>query len=417
MATVPGELLLLNDGTFSSTADSLDLRAQTSDFDWYESRNDDPTLVTLNTSALGGNTGNKASLHNYHVTSNAYLTQQFSLPQYGNVTVSFDIYIDRINDSTSFDRTGHMYLGDDHQTDDGPTGTSSERFVMMAFYDATPGTTGGDLQLRARTSSTQAYGDTSEWILIADGLSYDTWYTIDVALDVDNGTYNVSINGQLVQAHVSKYSGYGSSYVSHISFAADSDGRGDFLVDNVFSPRVNRVESYCIPLSEEWNLIGLPCSDVIHKNDIQVVNNSILYSWDEAVQDDILLNFIYYYNRTAQAYDITDVLMPGCGYWAWAQYPCDLIVMTGAVGTSSITDMHSEWNLISIPYNYSIAKQDTSILNENGEERWNEAVSNNHVINFIYSWNPTTQAYESIDTLQPGKGYWLYSYMSQILRE
>ncbi|MBN2065720.1 MAG: hypothetical protein JW771_02810, partial [Candidatus Thermoplasmatota archaeon] len=417
MATLPGELLLLNDGTFSSTADSLDLRAQTSDFDWYESRNDDPTLVTLNTSALAGNTGNKASLHNYHLPSNAYLTQQFSLAQYSNVTVVFDIYIDRINDSASFDRTGHIYIGDDHQTDDGPTGTSSERFVMMAFYDATPGTTGSNLQLRARTSSTQAYGVTSEWVLIADGLSYDTWYTINVTLNIVNGTFNVSINGQMVQTHVSKYSGYTSSYVSHISFAADSDGRGDFLVDNVFSPQVNRVNAHNIPLFEGWNLIGNPCSGVIHKNEIQVVNNSILYSWDEAVQEDILLKFIYTHNRTTQTYDFTDELAPGYGYWVWTRYPCELIVATDAVGSSYMTDMLPEWNLIGIPYNYSIDKETISVLNGEEERSWNEAVTSNLVIDFIYCWNPTTQSYESIETLEPGEGYWVYSYTSQILRE
>jgi len=44
------------------------------------------------------------------------------------------------------------------------------------------------------------------------------------------------VNGALVKANVAKYSGYTPTSVTHISFQADSDGRGDFCVDNVYSP-------------------------------------------------------------------------------------------------------------------------------------------------------------------------------------
>jgi len=71
------------------------------DQDWYESRNDLPILLTLDTTTVGGNSGKKAALKNYNTARNAYLTQEFSSPQTGTFTVSFDIYIDRITDSSN----------------------------------------------------------------------------------------------------------------------------------------------------------------------------------------------------------------------------------------------------------------------------------------------------------------------------
>ena len=53
-------------------------------------------------------------------------------------------------------------------------------------------------------------------------------------------TRDVFVDDVLEGDDVSKFEGYTSSSVTHISFAADSDGRGDFFVDNVFAPAVDR---------------------------------------------------------------------------------------------------------------------------------------------------------------------------------
>jgi len=231
---------LLVDSTLDNSIDSADLRTNSPGQDWYESRNDDPTLLTLDTTNVGGNTGKKAALKSYGISKNAYLTQEFSIDQTGTFTVSFDIYIDRIEDSGGYDRTGLIYIGSDHITTNCPTGTSNERFVFMAFYDPTPGDTGNDLEIRARTSSSQSYGTTSAWLQVASGLSYDTWYTVSLVINIAGGTYDVYVNDTLVKAGVAKYSGYAQTYVRYISFSADSDGRGDFYVDNIFAPAADR---------------------------------------------------------------------------------------------------------------------------------------------------------------------------------
>jgi len=230
------ETRLLVDSEFDESIDTADLRFNNATIqDWYESRNDDPTLLALNETDIGGNTGKKAALENYGISKNAYLTQEFSSAQSGTFTVSFDIYIDRIEDSSNYDRSGLIYIGDDSISTNAPTGTSNERFVFMAFYDSTPGGTGNDLEIRARTLSAQSYSITSQWTTVTTGLSYDTWYTIKIVINVTDGTYDVYVDDVLVGDDIPKYSGYISSSVTHISFVADSDGRGDFYIDNVIA--------------------------------------------------------------------------------------------------------------------------------------------------------------------------------------
>ncbi|MGB9841310.1 MAG: InlB B-repeat-containing protein, partial [Candidatus Bathyarchaeales archaeon] len=226
--------MLLTDSTFDASIDNADLRTNSAGQDWYESRNDDPTLLTLDTSNIGGNAGKKAALKNYATTKNAYLSQEFSSPQTGTFTVSFDIYIDRIADSSNYDRTGHVYIGCD-SNDRGPNGYAQNRSICLAFYDSTPGTSGNDIQLKARTLSTQAWATTSQWVTVRTGLSYDTWYTITLVINMASGTYDIYVNGALAMANIPKYDNYPYNYVTHISFAADSDARGDFYVDNVYA--------------------------------------------------------------------------------------------------------------------------------------------------------------------------------------
>ena len=233
---------LLADPDFTVSADDADLRANNTWQDWYESRNDNPLLLTLDTNNIGDNTGKKAAIKNFGVINNVYLTQEFSSPQSGTFDVSFDIYIDKIEDNAYYDRTGHIYIGNNQDGGLYPLDTARERYVLLAFYDSTPGDTGTDLQLRARTSSAaaQSWSNTSLWPTVASNLSYDTWYTIKVAVNYQAGSYDVTLNG--VTTTWSKMDIYNTATdpaISFMSFSADTQARGDFYVDNVHSPAIN----------------------------------------------------------------------------------------------------------------------------------------------------------------------------------
>jgi len=258
--------LLLVDSMFDDSADSADLRNNSLGQDWYESRGafggtGNSSLLTLDSSSVGGNTGKKAGLKNYGISQDAYLTQEFNSSQTGNFTVSLDIYVDRIEDNADYDRSGLIYIGDDSLSANCPTGTSNERFVFLTFYDSTPGDTGTDLEIRARTSSGQSYGSTSVWTQVATSLSYDAWYRIKIDLNITNGTYDVYVDGVLEGDDIAKYSGYTSSSVSYISFASDSDGRGDYYIDNVFAPSVDSLmlevdTSFDSASIEDYTIVG-----------------------------------------------------------------------------------------------------------------------------------------------------------------
>jgi len=56
------EDVFLVDSEFNESKNSTDLRYNTMGFDWYESRNSNPLLVTLNTSNIGGNLGKKSQI-------------------------------------------------------------------------------------------------------------------------------------------------------------------------------------------------------------------------------------------------------------------------------------------------------------------------------------------------------------------
>jgi predicted glutamine amidotransferase len=239
---------LIIDSTFDVSTDSVDLRTNSSSQDWYESRlpHDaawDATLLTLDQNDVSGNTGKKAGLKNNGISKNVCLTQEFSSSQTSTFTTSFDIYIDNIQDNAEYDRTGHVFIGSDHvsSTLNGPTGTSNERFVYFAFYDPDMTNNTNDLQIRARTLSSQAWGTTSQWLRVGtQSYSYDQWYTVKIIVNVIAGTYDVFINNNLAAAGVPKYAGYTRTSVEYLSFLSDSDAKGDYYVDNVFAPSVQR---------------------------------------------------------------------------------------------------------------------------------------------------------------------------------
>ena len=219
---------LITDNQFDVAVDDADLRTNGTGQDWYESRGQYPTLLTLNSSDVGRNAGRKAAFAS-SASYNAYLSQEFTAFVTTTFDINWDIYVDNILDNATGDRAAFQLIGQDIDGTSGPNSTSTERFVFLAFW-AEGGATSGTMNLIAREPG-DTYNTSSAWALIASGLAMDAWHTVRVVGDLATDLYDVYVDGSLARSGVQAYAPM--SQVTHISFAQWNDGSGAFYVDNV----------------------------------------------------------------------------------------------------------------------------------------------------------------------------------------
>jgi uncharacterized repeat protein (TIGR02543 family) len=331
--------VFLADNDFSASVDNADLRANGAGQDWYESREDDPTLLTLNTDDVDGNSTEKAGFA-ASSSGNAYLSQEFGTAQTGEFAVQWDIYVDSILDisGTNTDRAGWMLIGDYIPTEPrtGPNSDDGERFVYMAFFRDGGGTTGTmDLVVRDRDDGWTSF------TTVATGLSLEQWYTIKVECNIPAGTYDIYVDG-ILQATVT--SRYEKTSVTHISFAQWDDGAGAFYVDNVYEAGLATQD---IILEPGWNLVSFrlhPVNTAIAEVLSSISGNyDLVYAWDAGTQTWDL----YDVNATPHG-DLTD-LDEKMDFWIHMT-AADMLAVTGSVPTGSTeVPLQSGWNLVGYP--------------------------------------------------------------------
>jgi hypothetical protein len=75
-----------------------------------------------------------------------------------------------------------------------------------------------------------------------------------------------------------------------------------------------------------WNIMGLPDSSALSKENIIIHYDGTDYTWNEATSgpDPIILGFIYEWNRASQQYDLSNSLIPTHGHWMFAYYDCTI---------------------------------------------------------------------------------------------
>jgi nitrous oxidase accessory protein len=170
-------------------------------------------------------------------------------------------------------------------------------------------------------------------------------------------------------------------------------------------------------LQSKWNFVSLPFNQSVSKTNLLIKYNGSEYSWQEAVNESIILGFIYAWNRGTQNYELTDTLDPGRGYWVYTYQDCELWAkdVSGLTLDPLITNLLPTWNIIGIPHNEPVEKQNLTILYNGTLYTWQEAVANTIILGFIYGWDETGQNYQLIDVLQPGRSYWMYAYYDSTL--
>lgn len=77
-------------------------------------------------------------------------------------------------------------------------------------------------------------------------------------------------------------------------------------------------------LKEGWNMMGYPNQGTVDIDVLAVIYNDTVYTWTEAWQQDIILRFVYEWDRDLHHYDVVDEIEGGYGYWMWAYFDCEL---------------------------------------------------------------------------------------------
>lgn len=165
-------------------------------------------------------------------------------------------------------------------------------------------------------------------------------------------------------------------------------------------------------LQFKWNFVSVPFNKSVEKTNLIIMYNGSEYSWQEAVNQTIIVDSIFGWNRAYQTYQLINTLIPGEGYWIYVYQNCTLSVIgiSGFVSDSFVTDPSSNWNIIGVPDNESVEKQNLTILYNGTVYSWQDAITNNIIVGFIFQWNEISQNYQLANVLQPGKSYWMYSY-------
>ena len=169
-------------------------------------------------------------------------------------------------------------------------------------------------------------------------------------------------------------------------------------------------------------MVSISCFENISKNNIVIRNNSIEYNWTSAVSQGIIIDYIYKWNSTI-GYGDTAVLEPGIGFWIWAYYDCELLISSNAIGLGKIVDMEQKWNIMGLPYQTTLDKEDLIVEYDGSDYSWENATTNNNptggpiILGFIYGWDRDGQIYILSDEFNPGYGYWMYAYYQCILKQ
>jgi len=175
-------------------------------------------------------------------------------------------------------------------------------------------------------------------------------------------------------------------------------------------------QEYRVSLNSSWNLVSLPFNESYDKTDIIVSYGGSDYTWGDAVSGNIILDFVYDWDRIDQHFNLVDILEPGYGYWMYAYYDCELILSGNVSDDEYITSLKQDWNLVGLPYNISLAKEDIIVEYNGTDYAWHNATTTDNdlgepiILGFIYDWLRDYQSYSFSDYLNPGYGYWMYAH-------
>jgi hypothetical protein len=171
-------------------------------------------------------------------------------------------------------------------------------------------------------------------------------------------------------------------------------------------------------LHKKWNMVSIPVNDTFVKNDVYFHYGDKFCYWNPA-SGDLINEYAFGWDRVNQTYYFANKFKPGEGYWIFARKRCTAAVFRIPDYDEPFnTEIKTGWNLVSIPHNDLIDKNDIMIITQNKEIlSWNQAVNYSIINNYVFGWSRWQQSYEMINKFVPGYGYWIYAYEPCILHK
>ncbi|HWR26849.1 MAG TPA: hypothetical protein VN377_00265, partial [Candidatus Thermoplasmatota archaeon] len=102
----------------------------------------------------------------------------------------------------------------------------------------------------------------------------------------------------------------------------------------------------------------------------------------------------------------------------YAYQACSVFIVSAVIPpeTNVITGLSTLWNIMGVPDDVSVVKQNLVVRYDGVDYNWTQATTSNNptgsplVLGFIYGWSRSGQSYLLSDSLDPGYAYWMYAY-------
>lgn len=281
--------------------------------------------------------------------------------------------------------TGEMLLNVSHYYTNGPTPVTSLSTNSLDF---------GELEAGTNHEKGFTISNSGDGTLYYNFVENYDWLSISPV----SGDVTGEIDSISVFVNTSNLSG--GSYLGKITVSSTG---GDQIINVIFSVPYSKIS---IPLNNYWNFISMPVNQTVEFNNVTFKFNNQFYNWTNASSSGLINPYVFGWNRTSNQYTFSNAFDPGFGYWLFTYNDITLLIDDVNVDIDNyITTIYPGWNIFGIPFNQSTDKVNLLV----NSQSWEDAVSDEWVLDFIYDWDSAIQMYGFTSTFDPGFGYWIHA--------
>jgi len=374
----------------------------------------DPIIGDYHKLLMAGN-------YTVHYQANGYEQKIFNVEVFSGDPTILNVSLDRNNENYAYQITWY-YCYDPYSYDNNYLNNPTEGISALGPPDNISASIGkgGEivLDMGPGVNISDISGDD---FIVYDGDSNPEGYFVEVSENWDGPWISLGYGTGTSSFDLADGSIYNAKFVKIID---DDDGDAyeinpGFDLDAIKLLSNNTNANYSITnLLEYWNFMSLPFNQSVDKTDLVIKHEDVEYSWSDAVVNGYVNDYIFGWNRVSQGYEFTDTLYPGYGYWMFAYEACEALSSNVKDNfASNITILETNWNIVSIPDDQPINKEDIFVEYSGSDYTWDEAVTNGYINDNVFGWDRTGQSYNFADTFMSGYSYWIYAYYTCTLKQ